>query len=107
MNVLDTYVYFLNFRALKGLRPDVKAIAGSPRKCQYKDPLDLHELENLVSKKYAESSEKKVRWAVKNYANWRLHAMKSDNFDHHLVDADVHDGKSLDKTCFALPSASL
>ena len=54
-----------------------------------------------MSKKYADSSKKKVKWAVKNYSNWRVHAMKQDKSEHRLVDANVHVTKSLNKSCFS------
>ena len=83
---------------MKGVRLDAKAIATNPRK--FKEPMDL-QLEDLMSKKCTESSKKKVKLAVKNYCEWRLHAMEEcGEFDPRLTSADIHNSKTLDKGSF-------
>ena len=77
-------------------------IEANPSKNKYKTPVDLNELEDLMSNWYATSSEKTVKWAVKNYADWRLHSIgDGGNCDLKLFSADIHDVKSLDKVSFA------
>ena len=88
----------------KGIGSDAFAVAGSPKKCKYKDPLDLQELEKLMETCYAENSEWKVRWAVKMYSERRLHALNMECSDDHLANADIHNVNTLDKSalCFSL-----
>ena len=49
------------------MRLDSICIASSPKKRKFKNPLDLSDLEDLMNKKYADSLEKKARWAVKTF----------------------------------------
>ena len=52
----------------------------------------------MRAKQYAENSEKKVKWTVKSYTDWRHNAMASDvNSDQGFHSADLHSLKSLDK----------
>ena len=52
-----------------------------------------------MSKRYAA---KRVKWAVKNYTEWRQHAIGDDaDCNPRLFSADIHDVKSLDKVSFA------
>ena len=63
----------------------------------------MNELEDLMSEKHAESSEKKVKWAIKNYTQWRVHAIEDDlDCNLRLYCADIHDSKTLGKASFAL-----
>ena len=61
----------------------------------------IYELEELMNKRYAQNSERKVWWAVKTNSQWRLHSMEMDNCDPRIFCSDVHDVKTLDKGSFA------
>ena len=47
---------------------DYKAVSGSPSKRSYEYPLKLAELEEVMNKRYAQNSERKVQWAMKTYS---------------------------------------
>ena len=64
--------------------------------------MDLKELEELMTKKYAVTSERNVKWAVKNYSQWRVDAIGDGTCcDPRLLDADKHSTKNLEKASFA------
>ena len=95
---------FYNFRVKQGIRPHSMVIAASPKKHKFKDPLDLGDLQELMQKKYADNSEKKVRWAVKQYTLWRqqtIEEMPSGSTDEHFRHADLGDLRTIDKKSFA------
>ena len=93
---------FSLIRAIKRMRPDAMANATSTSKRKYKKPMDLNELEELMTKMYAATSEKKVKWAVKTYSDWGYHAIGyGSECDSRLLCACVHDVNTLDKVSFA------
>ena len=53
-----------------------------------------------MNKWYAQNSKRKVRWAVKTYSQWRLHAIDTQNFDPRLYASDVHNMNAWDKASF-------
>ena len=61
----------------------------------------------MMNKKYASNLECKVRWAVKIYLDWRVHAMQSVNFDERLLKANVHDVNTLGRSLWCIAYAKM
>ena len=56
-------------------------------------------MELMIARKYAKASDSKIKWAVKNYSDWRHAVMQSegDSVDERFYVADIEDITTLDK----------